>query len=76
MNSKKSAGPDSLPIKIITEFACELSIPVVDVLNSLIREGYVPQIFKEATVTTTTFLNVVLKFKLVDCLNGISFNFA
>ena len=50
LNSKKSAGPDGLPGKIIKEFACELSIPVTDILNASLREGYVPQIFKDATV--------------------------
>ena len=50
LNSKKSAGPDGLPGKIIKEFACELSIPVADILNASLREGYVPQIFKDATV--------------------------
>ena len=50
LNSKKSAGPDGLPGKIIKEFACELSIPVADILNASLREGYVPQIFKDVTV--------------------------
>ena len=50
LTSKKSAGPDGLPGKIIKEFACELSIPVADILNTSLREGYVPQIFKDATV--------------------------
>ena len=50
LNSKKSAGPDGLPGKIIKEFACELSIPVADILNASLREGCVSQIFKDATV--------------------------
>ena len=50
LNSKKSAGPDGLPGKIIKEFQCELSIPVADILNASLCERYVPQIFKDATV--------------------------
>ena len=50
LNSKKSAGPEGLPDKIIKEFACEFSIPVADILNASLREGYVPQISKDGTV--------------------------
>jgi len=50
IKAKKSAGPDELPGKIIKEFACELSYPVTDILNSSLAEGVVPQIWKDATV--------------------------
>ena len=50
LNAKKSAGPDGLPGRLIKEFACELSTPVADILNTSLREGYVPQIWKDATV--------------------------
>ena len=50
LNAKKSAGPDGLPGKLMKEFACELSIPVTDILNASLHEGYILQIFKDATV--------------------------
>ena len=45
----KSAGPDGLTDELIREFACELSTPVADILNASLREGYVPQAWKDAT---------------------------
>ena len=50
LNAKKSAGPDGLPGRLIKEFACELSIPVADILNTSLREGVVPQAWKDATI--------------------------
>jgi len=50
IKANKSAGPDDLPGKIIREFACELSTPVTDILNSSLAEGVVPQEWKDATV--------------------------
>ena len=52
LNVKKSAGPDGLPGKLIKEFECELSTPVADILNASLREGYVPQVWKDATIAT------------------------
>ena len=50
LNARKAAGPDGLPGRLIKEFACELSIPVTDIFNSSLREGVVPQVWKDATI--------------------------
>ena len=50
IKANKSAGPDDLHGKIIKEFACELSTPAADILNSSLAEGVVPQVWKDATV--------------------------
>ena len=50
LNARKSAGPDGMPGRILKEFACELSTPVADILNASLREGCVPQMWKDATV--------------------------
>ena len=50
LNARKAAGPDGLPGRLIGEFACELSIPVTDIFNSSLREGVVPQVWKDATI--------------------------
>ena len=50
LNPRKAAGPDGLPGRLIKEFACELSIPVTNILNSSLVEGYVPQVWKDAII--------------------------
>ena len=50
LNARKAAGPDGLPGRLIKEFACELSIPVTDIFNSSLREGVVPQVWKDTTI--------------------------
>ena len=50
LNAKKSPGPDGLPGKLIKEFACEFSTPITDIFNSSLREGSVPQVWKDAII--------------------------
>ena len=50
LNVKKAAGPDGLPGRLIREFACEFSIPVADIFNSSLKDGIVPQVWKDATI--------------------------
>ena len=50
LNAKKASGPDGLPGRLIKEFACEFSIPVTDIFNSSLKEGVVPQMWKDATI--------------------------
>ena len=50
LNARKSPGPDELPSKLVKEFACEFSIPVTDIFSSSLREGKVPQVWKDATI--------------------------
>ena len=50
INVRKSPGPDDLPSKLVKEFACEISIPVTDIFNASLREGRVPQVWKDANI--------------------------
>ncbi|XP_072021337.1 uncharacterized protein [Amphiura filiformis] len=50
LNVKKAAGPDGLPGRLIREFACEFSIPVTDIFNSSLKDGMVPQVWKDAKI--------------------------
>ena len=50
LNVNKAASPDGLTGKLIREFACELSIPVTDIFNSFLKEGILPQVWKDATI--------------------------
>ena len=50
LNVNKAAGSDGLTGTLIREFACEHSIPVTDIFNSSLKEGTVPQDWKDATI--------------------------
>ena len=50
INSRKAGGPDGIPARIIQEFACELSKPMTDILNSSYQQGTVPSQWKQAIV--------------------------
>ena len=50
LNASKSPGPDDLPSRLLKEFACEFSIPVTDIFNSSLKEGKIPQVWKDATI--------------------------
>ncbi|XP_035688672.1 uncharacterized protein LOC118424240 [Branchiostoma floridae] len=49
-NTYKSPGPDNVPAFLLKEFACELSTPLCDLLNTSLKEGTVPRQWKEANV--------------------------
>ena len=42
VKTRKAAGPDAIPGKLIKEFAYELSVPLADILNSSLQQGLVP----------------------------------
>ncbi|XP_035699721.1 uncharacterized protein LOC118432292 [Branchiostoma floridae] len=46
----KAPGPDQLSSRVLREFACEFSTPLADILNASLKEGYVPQQWKDAIV--------------------------
>ncbi|XP_035677313.1 uncharacterized protein LOC118416330 [Branchiostoma floridae] len=50
LKAGKASGPDQLSTRILKEFACEISGPVTDMMNASFKEGYVPQVWKDATV--------------------------
>ncbi|KAI8513981.1 hypothetical protein Bbelb_083050 [Branchiostoma belcheri] len=49
-NCNKSPGPGGVPALILKEFACEISGPFCELMNSSFREGIVPRQWKEANV--------------------------
>ena len=51
MDTSKSNVKDDIPAKILKHFAPQLGKPVADVLNSAIRQGLWPDIFKLEMVT-------------------------
>ena len=50
VNTRKAAGPDQIPGRLIKEFACELSEPLADIINHSLQDGIVPLEWKSATV--------------------------
>ena len=47
----KSDGPDEIPIRILRDFAFELSPVVSDIYNSTLRQGKVPELLKSSIVS-------------------------
>ncbi|KAI8502148.1 hypothetical protein Bbelb_197360 [Branchiostoma belcheri] len=50
VKTRKAAGPDGIPGKLIREFAYELSGPLSDILNCSLAQGIVPDEWKSAIV--------------------------
>ncbi|XP_003730516.1 uncharacterized protein LOC100891003 [Strongylocentrotus purpuratus] len=50
LNRRKAPGPDSIPARIISEFALELSSPLTAIFNESVRESVVPHRWKRAIV--------------------------
>ncbi|XP_078585796.1 uncharacterized protein LOC144867616 [Branchiostoma floridae x Branchiostoma japonicum] len=50
IKSSKAPGPDSIPLKLLREFACEFADPFCHILNTSFAEGLVPSQWKEAVV--------------------------
>ena len=51
LNTNKSTPKDDIPAKIIKKFSTSLSVPLTNLINSAIKEGSWPQIFKEEIIT-------------------------
>ena len=51
MNPKKATGPDSIPARILNDFATEI-VPIFTVIyNKSLQEGTVPDDWRHANVT-------------------------
>ena len=50
VNIRKAVGPDGIPLRLIHEFAYELSTPVTDILNLSFATGKLPSQWKKAVV--------------------------
>ncbi|KAI8479105.1 hypothetical protein Bbelb_431700 [Branchiostoma belcheri] len=77
---RKAAGPDGIPGKLIKEFACELSEPFTDILNTSLLEGSVPDEWKNAIVvpipkTTPPSVEEVRPISLTSLLAKVAESF-
>ena len=43
--------PDQLPVRLVKEFSVELATPLTHIYNRSIQEGYVPMVWRNATIT-------------------------
>ncbi|KAI8503384.1 hypothetical protein Bbelb_192050 [Branchiostoma belcheri] len=50
VKTNKAPGPDNTPLKLLKEFACELSSPFCHILNTSFSNGIVPDQWKQAVV--------------------------
>ena len=53
IKTNKSTAPGDIPAKIIKEFAPFMSVPVSDIINSGLRVGHWPRVYKRETITPT-----------------------
>ena len=51
LQTKKSCGPKSIPIRVLKDNCYELAKPIVNIINSSIIEGHFPSLWKRAHVT-------------------------
>ena len=51
LNLQKAGTTSDLPVRIIREFACELSVPLTDIINSSFEKGEVPVQWKYSQIT-------------------------
>ena len=43
--------PEQLPVRLLTEFSVEIAMPLTHIYNRSLQEGYVPMIWRRATIT-------------------------
>lgn len=51
LNSKKSAGPDTIPPKLVKIIHAEIACDLTEIFNSCIRQGIFPEDMKHADIT-------------------------
>ena len=68
---KKSVPPGDIPTAILKMFSNELSIPVKNVLNSSIKQGIWPTIFKTEYVTPVPKVFPPTKLKNLRSISGL-----
>ena len=51
LRENMSVPPGQLPIRLLKEFSVEIATPLAYIYNRSIREGYVPLVWRKATVT-------------------------
>ena len=51
LKSKKFTAPGDIPVKIVREFALEISLPLCDIINSSLKKGHWAKCFKKEVIT-------------------------
>ena len=51
LKSKKCTAPGDIPVKIVREFALEISLPLCDIINSSLKKGHWAKCFKKEVIT-------------------------
>ena len=71
LNVRKSVPPGDIPTAILKKCSKELSIPVTNVLNSAIKQGVWPTIFKTEYVTPVPKVFPPKKLKNLRSISGL-----
>ena len=51
LKSRKSTPPGDIPVKIVKEFASQLSVPLADIINCSLNQGHWATCFKKEVIT-------------------------
>ncbi|XP_072172620.1 uncharacterized protein [Diadema setosum] len=62
LNASKAGHPSDLPIRLLKEFAYELSIPLTNLFNECLTSGYFPDTWKTASVCPVPKTTPVVEF--------------
>ena len=75
LKSNKATPPGDIPVKIIREFADQISIPLSDIINSSLKQGCWPDMYKKEVITPIPKEYPVLKMEMLRPISALlSFN--
>ena len=75
LKSRKSTPLGDIPVKILKEFALEISLPLCDLINSSIKKGHWADCFKKEIITPIPKEYPVLKMDMLRPISALlSFN--
>ena len=71
MNKRASSVPGDIPMKIIQKFADELTLPLCHIINSCLKAGVYPKIWKSETVTPVPKVHPPEKLDQLRKISGL-----
>ena len=75
LKSKKCTAPGDIPVKIVREFALEISLPLCDIINSSLKKGHWAKCFKKEVITPIPKEYPVLTMDMLRPISALlSFN--
>ena len=69
--TKPSTVPGDIPSQILKRLASQVSVPLTDILNSCIKEGKWPNIWKEEAVTPIPKIHPTIELDDLQNISGL-----